>query len=102
MGTYINPPTDKYPMKEAWIIKHMTMVRDLHEVSKEEFKQLNFEALDSSGKISLCLINNIAFTALLVCDTPQELSYIQRQVDTEERQCWYLVGDKEACLKYAS
>lgn len=102
MGTYINPPRSKYPLKEAWIIKHMTIIGDLHEVSKEEFKELNYNVLDASGKISLCFIDNVVFTALLVCDTPEELSYLQRQIDKEERRCWYLVGDKEACLKYAS
>lgn len=72
MGYYINPKTES---KEAFIYR---------EGEKIEFQDVIDASFDEDNMI-VCLVDNGAFTAGLICYCEAELEYIQRTIMTETR-----------------
>ncbi len=76
MGNYINPTKGE---KEQWLAEHGT------HISYEDLCKADFDTLKAKDKVALVLVDNMMFTALLVCDTKFELEYMQKCLATEDR-----------------
>ena len=88
MGAYVNPPTTT---KEAWLAKAQTD-GIVESITLDEFKKLEFESLKRQSKFGLVLLDNGAFTALLVCNSKHELRYMHDMLPKEKRRFFCFTG----------
>jgi len=98
MGTYVNP---KEKSKEEWIAEGIKE-KYVEEIELYNFKKLNFFSLELKDKYALVLLNNGMFTALLVCDSDNELNYIKRILPNESRPFKCYIGTIEEINKVAA
>lgn len=104
MSKYINPPEEKFglPAKESWLIRQLTIANTAKEIKFDDFKSVDFDEALSRNKLYLVLIDNGAFTALLVCDTKDELEYAKRMMLVDKRPLFFIECNKDVALEYAS
>lgn len=101
MGLCINPPSNRYT-NESWIASLLCEQKDLIQgLSKNEFAELKWEEIPED-KVPLVLIDNVVFTALLVCPVEQELKDIQRTLNIDKRSMLFYLCDKDRVMEFAN